>query len=95
MSPESICAEAAGPKPTGTSARRPLRPRVGCLKGKGHPTAETMTNALLWIHPVSLVLFRGWKLGASTLRSLAETSRGTRQPLDDVAESTGDSGDRH
>ena len=41
----SVCTEAAGPKPTGTSSRRPLRLRVGCPQGKGHQIAERMTNA--------------------------------------------------
>ncbi len=44
---KGVCGKDAGPKPTGTSSRRSLHQRVGCPKGKGHPTAETMTNAAL------------------------------------------------
>ncbi len=42
---KGVCGKDAGPKPTGTSSRRPLRPEVGCPKGKRNQTAETMTNA--------------------------------------------------
>ncbi len=41
---KGVCGRDAGPKPTGTSSRRPLRPGVGCPKGKGHQTAEMMTT---------------------------------------------------
>ncbi|MGF1615953.1 MAG: hypothetical protein ACFCVA_19150, partial [Gammaproteobacteria bacterium] len=42
---KGMCGRDAGPKPTGTSSRRPLRPGVGCPKGQHNQTAETMTNA--------------------------------------------------
>ncbi|MGF1613599.1 MAG: hypothetical protein ACFCVA_06695 [Gammaproteobacteria bacterium] len=42
---KGVCGKDAGPKPTGTSSRCPLLQGGGCPQGKGHPAAETMTNA--------------------------------------------------
>ncbi|MGF1614568.1 MAG: flagellar basal body P-ring formation chaperone FlgA, partial [Gammaproteobacteria bacterium] len=65
---KGVCGKDAGPKPTGTSSQRPLRQGVDCPKGKGHQTAETMTNAFLII----ILLLSLTSVGAEEYQSLEE-----------------------